>query len=180
MRATGIVRRIDELGRIVIPKEIRKTLRIRETDPLEIYTDTDGQIVLKKYSPMGEISSFAGKYADSLANATGLTVCITDRDQVIAAAGDAKKTLINKPVTKELNNAMNNRKSVLATDADDAFVKVTEDTSFKQEAIHPIICEGDVLGTVLMMSIDLKHKFTDNEKKMVKTAADFLGKHMES
>lgn len=179
-KATGIVRRIDDLGRIVIPKEIRRTLHIRETDPMEIFTDTEGQIILKKYSPIGDISAFAGKYADSLAEATGMTVCITDREQVIAAAGEHKKNLMGKPVTRELNQAMENRSGVVASDDEDGFVKVTMDSQFKQEAMHPIICQGDVLGTVLMMSIDMKPHFTDNEKKMVKTAANFLGRHMEA
>ncbi|MGN0317176.1 MAG: stage V sporulation protein T [Lachnospira sp.] len=180
MKATGIVRRIDDLGRIVIPKEIRRTLRIRETDPMEIFTDTEGQIILKKYSPMRELSAFAGKYADSLSDATGMTVCVTDREHIIAAAGEDKKKLINKSVTQELNDIMDERRSVVATDTDGLFVKITDDADFKQEAIHPIICEGDVLGTVFMASLDLKHKFGENEKKMVKTAADFLGRHMES
>jgi AbrB family transcriptional regulator, stage V sporulation protein T len=96
MKATGIVRRIDDLGRIVIPKEIRRTLHIRETDPMEIFTDAEGQIILKKYSPIGDISTFAGKYAESLSDATGMTVCITDREQVIAASGDDKKNLLLK------------------------------------------------------------------------------------
>ena len=167
MKATGIVRRIDDLGRIVIPKEIRRTLHIRETDPMEIFTDAEGQIILKKYS-------------QSLSDATGMTVCITDREQVIAASGDDKKNLMNKPVTKELNQAMEGRCTIAAGEGEDGFVKVTDEAQFKQEIMYPIICQGDVLGTVLMMSIDMKPKFTDNEKKMVKTAANFLGKHMES
>ena len=114
MKATGIVRRIDDLGRIVIPKEIRRTLHIRETDPMEIFTDAEGQIILKKYSPIGDISTFAGKYAESLSDATGMTVCITDREQVIAASGDDKKNLMNKPVTKELNQAMEGRCTIAA------------------------------------------------------------------
>ena len=93
MKATGIVRRIDDLGRIVIPKEIRRTLRIRETDPMEIYTDMDGQIVLKKYSPMADVSEFAVEYAESIAQNTGMTIAITDRDCVIAAAGTQKKNV---------------------------------------------------------------------------------------
>ena len=180
MKATGIVRRIDDLGRIVIPKEIRRTLHIRETDPMEIFTDAEGQTILKKYSPIGDISTFAGKYAESLSDATGMTVCITDREQVIAASGDDKKNLMNKPVTKELNQAMEGRCTIAAGEGEDGFVKVTDEAQFKQEIMYPIICQGDVLGTVLMMSIDMKPKFTDNEKKMVKTAANFLGKHMES
>ena len=87
MKATGIVRRIDDLGRVVIPKEIRRTLRIREGDSLEIFTDRQGEIILKKYSPIGELSRFAKDYAESLATTLGSTVCITDHDQIIAAAG---------------------------------------------------------------------------------------------
>ena len=109
-----------------------------------------------------------------------MTVCITDREQVIAASGDDKKNLMNKPVTKELNQAMEGRCTIAAGEGEDRFVKVTDEAQFKQEIMYPIICQGDVLGTVLMMSIDMKPKFTDNEKKMVKTAANFLGKHMES
>ena len=87
MKATGIVRRIDDLGRVVVPKEIRRTLRIREGDPLEIFTDREGEIILKKYSPIGELGQFAGQYAESLAKTSGCLACVTDRDHVIAAAG---------------------------------------------------------------------------------------------
>ena len=93
MKATGIVRRIDDLGRVVVPKEIRRTLRIREGDPLEIFTDREGEIILKKYSPIGELSAFAGQYAESLAQTTGCLVCICDMDQVVAAAGSGKRSL---------------------------------------------------------------------------------------
>ena len=102
MKATGIVRRIDDLGRIVIPKEIRRTLRIRETDPLEIFTDKEGEIILKKYSPIGELGAFAKEYAESLAQTTGHTVCVSDRDQIIAAAGPDKKDMIKKNITKKM------------------------------------------------------------------------------
>ena len=95
MRATGIVRRIDDLGRVVVPKEIRRTLRIREGDPLEIFTDREGEIILKKYSPIGELGQFAGEYAESLSQATGHLVCITDRDHVIAASGQGKREFEN-------------------------------------------------------------------------------------
>ena len=91
MKATGIVRRIDDLGRVVVPKEIRRTLRIREGDPLEIFTDREGEIILKKYSPLGELSVFAKQYAESLAQTTGHMVCVTDRDTIVATAGGAKK-----------------------------------------------------------------------------------------
>ena len=113
MKATGIVRRIDDLGRVVIPKEIRRTLRIRESDPLEIFTDREGEIILKKYSPIGELGTFAKEYAEALASASGHSVCITDRDQVIAAAGGMRKETIGTPVTGQLEEIMNERENIL-------------------------------------------------------------------
>ena len=180
MKATGIVRRIDDLGRIVIPKEIRRTLRIRETDPMEIYTDMDGQIVLKKYSPMGDITEFAVEYAEAMASNTGMTVAITDRDKVIASAGNEKKNIQDKAITRELNIIMDERKSVVASIGEPAFISVLSDYECKGEAVCPIICAGDVLGAVIMLTEDTKHKFGESEKCMVKMAADFLGRHMDS
>ena len=106
MKATGIVRRIDDLGRVVVPKEIRRTLRLREGTPLEIFTDREGEIILKKYSPMMELNAFAGQYADAMAQSTGLLVCITDRDQVVAAAGGAKKDFFQKPISRALEHVI--------------------------------------------------------------------------
>lgn len=112
MRATGIVRRIDELGRVVIPKEIRRTLRIREGDPLEIYTDRDGEVILKKYSPIGEMSAFAKDYTESIFRAMGHIACIVDRDQVVAASGVSKKELSDKAISPDLETAIANRQTV--------------------------------------------------------------------
>ncbi len=179
MKATGIVRRIDDLGRIVIPKEIRRTLRIRETDPMEIYTDMDGQIVLKKYSPMGDITTFAGEYAESMAVNTGMTIAITDRDQVITAAGNEKKHIQGKQISKEMNIIMEERKNVAANVREASYIDVVPDYECGGEVISPIISSGDVLGTVVMLTADSGHKFTEGEKSIVKVAADFLGKHME-
>ena len=106
MKATGIIRKIDELGRIVIPKEIRRTMRIREMDSIEIYTGSDGEIILKKYSPMGELALFARDYADSLARISGNCVCITDKEQIIAASGSGKKVMENAHVSRELVSAI--------------------------------------------------------------------------
>lgn len=182
MKATGIVRRIDDLGRIVIPKEIRRTLRIRETDPLEIFTDKEGEIVLKKYSPIGELGIFAKEYAESLAQTTGHTVCVSDRDQIIASSGPDKKDMIKKNISKKLENVLDERKSVLADSTDKEFIQVAEnlDDDYKAQAVSPIICEGDVLGAVIITTKDSKTKFTDTEKILAKTAADFLGRQMES
>ena len=127
MKATGIVRRIDDLGRIVVPKEIRRTLRIREGDPLEIFTDREGEIILKKYSPIGELSQFAGEYAESLAQTTGHLVLITDCDHVVTASGNGKKEYEGKPISKQLEDAISERKNFLASRNDAEFVKVTLD-----------------------------------------------------
>lgn len=99
MKATGIVRRIDDLGRVVIPKEIRRTLRLREGTPLEIFTDREGEIILKKYSPMVELAAFAVQYAEAMAQSTGLMVCIADRDQIIAVSGGPKKEYYQKTIS---------------------------------------------------------------------------------
>ncbi len=98
MKATGIVRRIDDLGRVVIPKEIRRTLRIREGDPLEIFVDRDGEVILKKYSPISELGDFAKEYADALYDSLGHNVLVCDRDSIIAVSGVSKKEYLNKSV----------------------------------------------------------------------------------
>lgn len=182
MKATGIVRRIDDLGRIVIPKEIRRTLRIRETDPLEIFTNNEGEIVLKKYSSIGELGEFAKTYAESLAQITGNVVCVSDRDRIVAATGSDKKELISKNVSWELEELIGERRTLLATSGEKDYIKVTADgqENYSSQAISPIICEGDVCGAVVMLSKDSKQKFSDAHMQMVATAADFLGKQMES
>lgn len=182
MKATGIVRRIDDLGRIVIPKEIRRTLRIRETDPLEIFTNSDGEIVLKKYSSIEELGDFAKTYAESLAQTTGNVVCVSDRDRIVAATGSDKKELMSKNVSGELEELIGERRNLLATSGEKNYIKVTMDgrEDYTSQAISPIICEGDVCGAVVMLSKDSKKRFGEEHMQMVATAADFLGKQMES
>ena len=114
MKATGIVRRIDDLGRVVIPKEIRRTLRVREGTPLEIFTDREGEIILKKYSPMVELTAFATQYAEAMAQSTGMLVCITDRDQVIAVSGGPKRDMLQKMISKQLEQVIHERETVVA------------------------------------------------------------------
>lgn len=180
MKATGIVRRIDDLGRVVVPKEIRRTLRIREGDPLEIFTDREGEIILKKYSPIGELSQFAKQYADSLGLTTGHVIVIADRDQVIAAAGSSKKDLAGKPISKQLEAAINERENILASKEDKNFVKITEENDdFIYEVVSPVICEGDAIGAVAILTKDAKTKLGEVEVKLAATAATFLGKQME-
>jgi AbrB family transcriptional regulator (stage V sporulation protein T) len=180
LKATGIVRRIDDLGRVVIPKEIRRTLRIREGDPLEIFTDREGEIILKKYSPIGELGSFAKEYAESLAENSGHIACIIDKDQVIAVSGGAKKDLLEKHISLAMEKVINQRNTFQATRFEAGFVPVLEDdddTMYKHELIAPIISEGDVLGAVAFLSAD--KKMGELEGKLAQTAAGFLGKQME-
>ncbi|MCI7812813.1 MAG: AbrB/MazE/SpoVT family DNA-binding domain-containing protein, partial [Robinsoniella sp.] len=125
MKATGIVRRIDDLGRVVIPKEIRRTLRIREGDPLEIFTDRQGEVILKKYSPIGELGTFAKEYAEALAQGTNHVICICDKDQVIAAAGGMKKETVGKNISEELETIISDRRNVIISRAE-GYVKLTQ------------------------------------------------------
>ncbi len=153
---------------------------IRSGDPMEIYTDMDGQIVLKKYSPMADVSEFAVEYAESIAQNTGMTIAITDRDCVIAAAGTQKKNVQGKHITKELNDIMDKRQSVVASASENDYVKAVTDYDCESEVISPIICAGDVLGMVIMFGNDKKQKLGESEKRIVKVAADFLGRHMDN
>lgn len=177
MKATGIVRRIDELGRVVVPKEIRRTLRIREGDPLEIFTDRDGEIILKKYSPLGELTQFAGQCAESLAQVSGCGVIITDRDHVVAGAGGKRDTM-NKMITGELEQLIGERATVKGPDKP---IAVTEgENGAGSQTIVPVICEGDVIGSVVMVAKDENQKLGDSEFKMAAVTAGFLGKQMEN
>ena len=181
MKATGIVRRIDDLGRVVVPKEIRRTLRIREGDPLEIFTDREGEIILKKYSPIGELSLFAKQYAEAMAQASGLVVAMSDRDQFIAVAGNGKKDLLAKAVSKELENLMTERDSLVAVKGEKNYISISyDDDDYTQQVIAPIICEGDVIGAVLILSRETKQRLGETEIKLAQTASSFLGRQMES
>lgn len=180
MRATGIVRRIDDLGRIVIPKELRRTLRIRESDPIEIFSGREGEIILKKYSPMGEISTFAKQYAESLAQVSGRAALITDRDQFIAAAG-GYRTFLGKSISRELENKLEKRETFLATQGEKEFISIIKDNTdeIEEEAVCPIICEGDVIGGVILLGSSEKGKMGEVEIKLIQAAAGFLGRQME-
>ena len=181
MKATGIVRRIDDLGRVVIPKEIRRTLRLREGTPLEIFTDREGEIILKKYSPMVELAAFAVQYAEAMAQSTGLMVCITDRDQVIAVSGGPKKDYLQKPVSRQLENVITERMTVTAVRGEKSFSPlVTEEPDgITAQVVVPIICEGDAIGAVALLGREQRMQFGDAEVRLAATAAGFLGRQME-
>lgn len=179
MKATGIVRRIDDLGRVVIPKEIRRTLRIREGDPLEIYTDTDGEVIFKKYSPVGELSSFASQYADVLAKISGFPILISDRDHIVAVAGVSKKEYLERRVTSVLEDLIENRQSFFAmSDSTERFQPV-EGIDRNASIIYPIIAAGDVTGSIIMLYNEQPTPPTETENKLMQTAAAFLGRQME-
>lgn len=181
MKATGIVRRIDDLGRVVIPKEIRRTLRIREGDPLEIFTDREGEVILKKYSPIGELAVFAGMYAESLAQTAGCLVCVCDMDQVVAAAGSGKKEVQEKYVSKILRQELEKRNSILAGVKDKKFIQIfrEQEKDYDQEVVAPILSGGDVVGAVILLAKEEKMELTETEQKLAMCAASFLGKQME-
>ncbi len=180
MKATGIVRRIDDLGRIVIPKEIRRTLHIRESDPLEIFTDREGQVILKKYSPIGEMTTFAKQYAESMAQVSGHVALIADRDQFIAAAGGYKQ-FVGKTVSRQLEEKVNNREIIVASKGDRNFITICDEAEedCQHQVIAPIICEGDIIGSVILLENDNKGKMGEVEQKLVLSAAGFLGRQME-
>ncbi|MCT4594045.1 MAG: stage V sporulation protein T [Anaeromicrobium sp.] len=182
MKATGIVRRIDDLGRVVIPKEIRRTLRIREGDPLEIFTDRDGEVILKKYSPIGELSEFATEYAEALSDSLGCMAMVADRDTIISIAGGSKKEFLEKRVSKAFERIMEDRKPVLSIEKEKVY-PLTSDFSDEQkyssQIIAPIITQGDSIGAVVLMSKDEDKELGEIELKTAETAASFLGKQME-
>lgn len=182
MKATGIVRRIDDLGRVVIPKEIRKTLRIREGDPLEIFTDKDGEVILKKYSPIGELSEFALQYAETLAKTSGHVACITDKDSVIAVYGAPKKEFLEKSVSYELEKIMNDKTTWVVRTSSDKKVPIFDNENLDKcyaQVISPIVSEGDTVGSVVLMATDAGTQMGDAEIKLTQSAASFLGKQME-
>ena len=180
MKATGIVRRIDDLGRVVIPKEIRRTMRIREGDPLEIYTDKDGGVIFKKYSLMGGLGDFAGQMCETLNKTTGQIAVITDRDACIAVAGAARRELVDKRVSGELEQIMEGRQ-IYQFKSGDAALPVCEDgEKYFISTAAPILSEGDVLGCVLFAGADADMVSSETDYKLVQTIAGFLGRHMEA
>lgn len=180
MKATGIVRRIDDLGRVVIPKEIRRTMRIREGDPLEIYTDKDGGVIFKKYSLMSGLGDFSAQLCETLHKTTGRVVVIADRDSCIAVAGSARRSLTDKRISAQLERIMEGRQ-IYQHPKDGAAVPVSDDDSeYFLETVAPILSEGDVLGCVIFSGTQDSLNSDEIEVKLAQTIAGFLGKHMES
>jgi AbrB family transcriptional regulator (stage V sporulation protein T) len=183
MKATGVVRRIDDLGRVVIPKEIRKVHRIKEGDPLEIFTDKEGEIILKKYSPIGELTEFATTYADTISKTTGHIACITDKDTVIAVAGGSKKDFLEKSLSKELEEVIENKEVFKSKENNEIAIPITlnegRERIYNSQVIYPIISDGDVVGSVILLSKEPNKKMGEVEDKVAQSAAGFLGTHLE-
>lgn len=183
MKATGIVRRIDDLGRVVIPKEIRRTLRIREGDPLEIFTDREGQVILKKYSPIGELNEFATEYCQSLYDNTNHISIITDRDTIIAVAGGSKKEYMEKRISPDLERLAESRITFI-TNENNKPIKIyyedDGDNTYSAQVIAPIVMQGDPIGVVALISREANTTMGQLEVKLVETAAGFLSKQMEN
>ena len=181
MKATGIVRRIDDLGRIVIPKEIRRTLRIREGDPMEIFTSREGEILLKKYSPVGELGEFASSLAESLAQVLGELVCITDRDYVIAAAGNGKKEFDGKMLDGQMQAAIDKRSNGVEAGDKKDMIKITVDDekNYMRQVVATILSNGDSIGAIAILSKDTSRNQDELVLQLAKTSAVFLGRHLE-
>lgn len=180
MKATGIVRRIDDLGRVVIPKEIRRTLRIREGDPLEIYTERDGEVIFKKYSPMGDLSQLAAQICEAVFKNTGRMAAVADRDCVIAVAGAARRDLLDKRSAPELLQLMEQRRPYRRQEGDRP-VPICEHTDRYTLAVAaPILSEGDLMGCVILLAEENEAGPTEADQKLAQTMAAFLGRQMES
>ncbi len=181
MKATGIVRRIDNLGRIVIPKEIRKTMRIKEGDALEIFTDREGEVILKKYSPIEELGEYASKLAEALNQTLGYSVLITDMDQVIAASGVGKKEALNQSLTANFDKLINKREQKLIGVEDKEFVEIYSDITleYSSKLVTPIVYEGNTIGSIVILQKQGKEPLGEIEKKVAQTSAIYLKNQME-
>ncbi|MDD3164661.1 MAG: stage V sporulation T C-terminal domain-containing protein [Oscillospiraceae bacterium] len=180
MKATGIVRRIDDLGRVVIPKEIRRTLRIREGDPLEIYTEKDGEVIFKKYSPMSDLSDFSAQICDSILKNTGHYAAVADRDSIICAVGAPRRDILDKHNSHDLEQIMAQRSSYRHNIGETKLRAVDSSDKYYIGTATPILAEGDLMGCVLLLSDDEEKDFTKTDQQLTQTVASFLGRQMES
>lgn len=179
MKATGIVRRIDELGRVVIPKEIRRTQRIRRGDPLEIFTTGDGEVIFKKYSPVGELNSVAAQYTDVLNKSFALTAFVSDRDHIIAVSGAGKRDLLERRVGLPLEKLMESRNTYCSEGTSEQALLPCEGSQRTLLCAAPIVAAGDVTGAVGLLSEDRTAQPDAAQQKAVSVAAAFLAKQME-
>ena len=180
MNATGIVRRIDDLGRVVIPKEIRRTLRIREGDPLEIYTEKDGGVIFRKYSPMGDLQDFAAQICESIGKNTGRIAAVADRDSIIALSGAPRRELVDRRNSADLENLMEQRKSYRYSPGNVKLRAVEGSEKYYLGAAAPIVAQGDLMGCVMLLMDEEETPPAEGDQKLVQTVAGFLGRQMEA
>ena len=180
MKATGIVRRVDDLGRIVIPKEIRRTLRIREGDPLEIYTEKDGGVIFRKYSPMGELQDIAAQICESIGANTGRIAAVSDRDAIIALSGAPRRELMDKPNSRELDKIMEGRKSYRYEFGGTKLRATETSDKYHLGVAAPILSQGDLMGCVMLLMDEEDTPLAVEDQRLAQTVAGFLGKQMES
>ena len=162
----------------MIPKEIRRTLRIREGDPLEIYTSRDGEVIFKKYSLLGGVEDFAGQLCETMSRSTGSICAVTDRDTVIAVAGGGKRELMGKRITSDLERVMESRRIYQFNGEGQPLPVCDGSDKLLTSVAAPILSEGDLLGLVLFVG-DGSAVTGDTEYKLAQTIAAFLGRHME-
>lgn len=180
MKATGIIRRIDDLGRIVLPKEIRKNLKIKEGDMLEIYVQDSGVIMLEKYEPMDSLLKLADQYVEAVAEVTGLTVCATTDSYVISSSGPLKKEYLRKDLSSSVidilkerimwNTKNNNKVDIIVNDSKEKYIS---------QIILPIIDDGDVIGSLILLSCDIGRLITEEDIKIGKLVTELLAKQIE-
>ena len=180
MKATGIVRRVDDLGRIVIPKEIRRTLKIREGDPLEIYTEKDGGVIFRKYSPMGDLQDFAAQMCESIGANTGYVAAVSDRDSIIALHGAPKRELMDKPNSSELEKLMESRRNYRYMPGDTMLRATESSDKYHLGVAAPILTHGDLMGCVMLLMDEDCAPLGEADQRLAQTVAGFLGKQMES
>ena len=174
MKATGIVRRVDDLGRIVIPKEIRRTLKIREGDPLEIYTEKDGGVIFRKYSPMGDLQDFAAQICESIGANTGHVAAVSDRESIIALSGAPKRELMDKPNSQELEKLMEQRKNYRYNPGDSKLRATESSDKYHLGVAAPILCQGDLMGCVMLLLQENDKPLSESDQVLARTAAGFL------
>ena len=180
MKATGIVRRVDDLGRIVIPKEIRRTPKIREGDPLEIYTEKDGGVIFRKYSPMGELQDFAAQICESIGANTGRIAAVSDRDAIIALSGAPRRELMDKPNSRELDKLMENRKAYRYEPGQTKLRATEASDRYHLGVAAPILSQGDLMGCVMLLMNEEDKPLAEADQRLAQTVAGFLGRQMES
>ena len=181
MKATGIVRRVDDLGRIVIPKEIRRTLRIREGDPLEIYTEKDGGVIFRKYSPMGDLQACAAQICEAIGDNTGYIAAVSDRDAIIALTGAPRRELMDKPNSRELEQLMESRTNYRHQAGQPLLPAAEGDEKYHLGVAAPVVCQGDLMGCVLLLQDDRPQApMQEADQRLAQAMATFLGRQMES